>query len=108
MQAAALPPPSAPTLSTYVNLVSVVVFLAFAAYSIIRAFRKPTAGTDPNANDLGEHITGGLAAAQLPSAALLLYAAFDPTVLAQLSGLNIGLAVAGVVLGWVSIKSMLK
>jgi hypothetical protein len=35
-----------------------------------------------------------------------MYAGFDPSILAGLSGLNIGLTVAGVVLAWVSVKTM--
>ncbi len=47
-----------------------------------------------------------MAASQLPSALVLMYAGFDPSILAGLSGLNIGLTVAGVVLAWVSVKTM--
>jgi hypothetical protein len=58
-------------------------------------------------DDVAIHVGRALAAAQLPSAAVLIYGGFDPSVLSHLSGLNIGLVVAGVVLGWVSIKTMI-
>lgn len=101
MQAAANPPHVAPTLSVYVNLAGVAFFLLFIGYSIIMALKNK------REDDVAIHVGRALAAAQLPSAAILIYAGFDPSVLSQLSGLNIGLVVAGVVLGWVSIKTMI-
>ena len=94
--------PTAPTLSTYVNLLGVSCFLLFVAYSVIRGLLKGDHG------DLEVHVGRALAASQLPSAFVLIYAGFDPSILAQLSGLNIGLTVAGVVLAWVSVKTMIN
>src|SRR5260370_28200148 len=98
MQAAASSP-SAPTLSTYISLISVFLFLVFIVYSLYRSHKRIN-----ESGSLEKHLGGALAASQLPAAAVLTYAAFDPSVLAHLSGINVGLAVAGVVLGWVAIK----
>lgn len=103
MQSAPIPqvPAVVSPLSTYLNLASAACFVLFIAYSIVRAI------LNKHEDNVAVHVSRALAAAQLPSAVVLIYAGFDPSVLAHLSGLNIGLVVAGVVLGWISVKQMI-
>lgn len=108
----AKPVPGAPgaygtSVTNNLNLAIVVFFVLWFLTSLVLDHRRRRSdGSGQSALD--SHLERALAASQLPTALMLLWAAFDQSILAHLSGFNIGFAVAAVVLGWVSIKTMLK
>jgi hypothetical protein len=66
--------------------------------------------------DMKNHTTSGLeshlakagAAGSIPTALLLIYGAVDPSIIGQLSGLNVWIAAAGLALLYISAKAILK
>jgi hypothetical protein len=57
---------------------------------------------------LEDHLIKAVAAGTIPTAVVLIYGAFNPSIIAQLSGLNVAIAAAGLALLYISIKTILK
>jgi hypothetical protein len=60
------------------------------------------------ASGLESHLAKAGAAGSIPTALLLIYGAIDPSVINQLSGLNVWIAAAGLSLLYISAKAILK
>ena len=75
--------------------------LTFAIGAAIEAYRKKGSG-------LEDHLIKAMAAGAIPTAVVLVYGAFNPAIIAQLSGLNVAIAAAGLALLYISIKTILK
>jgi predicted anti-sigma-YlaC factor YlaD len=57
---------------------------------------------------LGDHLVAASAAACIPTGLVLMRAGFDPSILAQLSGINVYITFAGFALVYVSIKAIVS
>ena len=57
---------------------------------------------------LHEHLGRAAAAGGIPSAVVLLYGAFDPTILSNIPGLNVPIAFGGMSLFYISVKAAIK
>ncbi|HEY7334070.1 MAG TPA: hypothetical protein VH639_04240 [Bryobacteraceae bacterium] len=63
--------------------------------------RKKTTG-------LEVHLARAAAAGTVPTSLLLIYCAFDPSVLPHLTGLNVPIAAAGMALLYISLRGVFK
>ena len=89
-------------LSRYATFVSVgLAVITFMAAVAIDAKRK-------SAGELESHMKKAAAAGAIPTAFLLIYGAFDPSIISQLSGLNVPIAAAGLALLYISVRTVLK
>jgi hypothetical protein len=102
IQAPSTPPSHLSALSRYATFVSVgFAVLAFVGAVAVDMKRKVT-------GELESHMRKAAAAGAIPTAFLLIYGAFDPAIIAQLSGLNVPIAAAGLALLYISARTVLK
>ena len=98
----AAPNPDADTLllAKYVTKASVsLAILAFIAGILLDYRRKVGAA-------LETHLARLSAAGAVPTALVLVYAAFEPSIIAHLAGLNVPIAAAGLALLYISVKTV--
>ena len=89
-------------MSPYVSAASVTMAIpAFLVAMCVDYWRKTNA-------PLHEHLGRSAAAGGIPSAVILMYGAFDPSILSQIPGLNVPIAFGGMSLFYISIKAALK
>jgi hypothetical protein len=90
------------SVASYVVLSSVsLVVVTFVLGVVISLFRKSNA-------TLEDHLIKAMAAGAIPTAIVLIYGALDPSIIAQLSGLNVAIAAAGLALLYISVKTIVK
>lgn len=91
---------SANTVAGYITKSSVcLAVLAFVGGIAIDLIRKKGA-------TLEHHLARVGAAGAIPTAVVLIYGAFEPSIITQLSGLNVPIAAAGLVLLYTSVKTV--
>lgn len=89
-------------LSDYVTKTSVTLaVLSFIAGIVFDYVKKRSAGLEVHLARVG-------AAGALPTGIILVYGAFEPSVITQLSGLNVPIAAAGLALIYISVKTIFK
>ena len=95
-------PQATSAVASYVVIASVsLAVVTFLVGVIVAFFRKTTEG-------LEDHLIKAMAAGAIPTALVLVYGAFNPAIIAQLSGLNVAIAAAGLALLYISVKTILK
>ena len=88
------------TLETIVTGASVVCGIgAFFALAILNAI-------EGRRHRLENLVVGAFVASAIPTGLILLACAFDPSLLQRMSGLNVHIAIAGLVLLYVSLKCL--
>jgi len=94
--------PDTSVVASYVVLASVsLVVVTFILGVVISLLRK-------TGSNLEDHLIKAMAAGAIPTALALIYGAFNPSIIAQLSGLNVAIAAAGLALLYISIKTIFK
>ena len=91
-----------PLVAQYATYISVSFALVAFLFAVVMDLKNKTS------SGLESHLAKAGAAGAIPTALLLIYGAFDPSVIAHLTGLNVPLAAAGMALLYISARAILK